>query len=239
MRLGVNIDHVATLRNARGEHYPDPLQAALLAESAGADNITCHLREDRRHIKDDDVRRLRAKINVPLNFEIAVTDEMLNIALEISPQEVTLVPEGRQELTTESGLNVFDERLKRAVSRLQERGIVVVLFVEPTCQAVQDATKSGAQAVEFHTGDVCQRLAGECDQATILSPLHEAARFAQTQGLAVHLGHGINYQTAGYFCDVPHAVEANVGHSIIAEAVFVGLHEAVSKMKRFLSSVAR
>ena len=239
MRLGVNIDHVATLRNARGEHYPDPLQAALLAESAGADNITCHLREDRRHIKDDDVRRLRANINMPLNFEIAVTDEMLDIALEITPQEVTLVPEGRQELTTESGLNVFDDRLKRAVSRLQDRGIVVVLFVEPTCQAIQDATKSGAQAVEFHTGEVCQQLTGEGNKATILAPLHEAARFAQTQGLAVHLGHGINYQTAGYFRDVPHAVEANVGHSIIAEAVFVGLHEAVARMKKLLSPVTR
>ena len=236
MRLGVNIDHVATLRNARGEPYPDPLRAALLAESAGADNITCHLREDRRHIKDDDVRRLRAKINIPMNFEIAVTDEMLDIALEINPQEVTLVPEGRQELTTESGLNVFDDRLKRAVSLLQEQGIVVVLFVEPTRQAVQDAVKSGAQAVEFHTGELCQQLVvKEDDKATVLAPLHEAAQFAKTQGVAVHLGHGINYQTASYFRDVPHAVEANIGHSIIAEAVFIGLHEAVRKMKNLLS----
>lgn len=235
MRLGVNIDHVATLRNARGEFYPDPLRAALLAESAGADNITCHLREDRRHIKDDDVRRLRAKINVPMNFEIAVTDEMLDIALEINPQEVTLVPEGRQELTTESGLNVFDDRLKCTVSRLQEQGIVVVLFVEPTRQAVQDAVKNGAQAVEFHTGELCQQLVSKRDKATVLAPLYEAAQFAKTQGVAVHLGHGINYQTASYFRDVPHAVEANVGHSIIAEAMFIGLHEAVCKMKNLLS----
>lgn len=236
MRLGVNIDHVATLRNARGEFYPDPLRAALLAEAAGADNITCHLREDRRHIKDDDVRQLRAKIKGPLNFEIAVTNEMLDIALEINPQEVTLVPEGRQELTTESGLNVFDSRLTQAVDRLKNRGIVVVLFVEPTSEAVQQAVQSGAQAVEFHTGDICRRLVSDDDKPTILAPLHEAAHLAQRQGIAVHLGHGINYQTAGYFRDVPHAVEANIGHSIVAEALFIGLHEAVRKMKVLLST---
>lgn len=235
MKLGINIDHVATLRNARGGFYPDPLKAALVAEAAGADNITCHLREDRRHIKDTDVRNLRDHIGIPLNLEMAATQEMLDIAITLNPQAVTIVPEGRQELTTESGYRDFNTSLRETITTLGKHGIKVALFIDPTESAVHKAKDSGAEAVEFHTGEVCPQLETNADPQVVLSSLCTAANLTHSLGLDVHLGHGINYRVAHHMRLVPHAVEANIGHAIIAEAIFVGMNEAVQRMKGLLS----
>lgn len=235
MKLGINIDHVATLRNARGGFYPDPLKAALVAEAAGADNITCHLREDRRHIKDADVSNLRKHIGIPLNLEMAATQEMLDIAVTLQPQAVTIVPEGRQELTTESGYRNFDASLREIVATLDKHNIKVALFIDPTESAVQEAKASGATAVEFHTGEICLQLETNTDPRIVLSSLCTAANLAHSLDLAVHLGHGINYRIAHHMRLVPHTVEANIGHAIIAEAIFAGMTEAVRRMKKLLS----
>ncbi|MGE0171224.1 MAG: pyridoxine 5'-phosphate synthase [Oligoflexales bacterium] len=241
MRLGVNIDHIATLRNARGERYPSPVQAAKLAEASGADNITCHLREDRRHIKDNDVIQIKENILVPLNFEMGATDEMIKIANRVKPHVVTLVPEKRQELTTEGGLDVV--RLKKdlisKVQSLRDNGIVVALFVEPSAAVVDACVEIGAAAVEFHTGGICHALekAALTSQKTeAMTALTKAAKSAKTAGLQVHVGHGINYQNAMWIQTVPHVEEANIGHSIVSHALFVGLAQAVKEMKDLLNN---
>jgi pyridoxine 5-phosphate synthase len=240
IRLGVNIDHVATLRNARGESYPSPIQAASFAELGGADNITCHLREDRRHIKDQDVRLLKETIQVPLNFEIAATDEMVRIAAQVLPHAVTLVPEKRQELTTEGGLDLSQgtATLRNQISLLRDQGVFVSLFVEPEVQAMREAARLGAQAIEIHTGHFCRALAAtrssqECWQ--LVGGLQTAARAAHEEGLQVHVGHGLNYSNAHWIQLVPHCEEANIGHAIVGRALFIGLTQAVRDMKSLLN----
>jgi pyridoxine 5-phosphate synthase len=235
LRLGVNIDHVATLRNARGGHVPDPLRAAKLAVAAGADQITAHLREDRRHIRDDDMARLKAGISVPLNFEMAATDQMLDIALATKPYAACLVPERRTERTTEGGLDVVGghDHLKPFMAELGRAGILVSLFIEPELEAIEAARSIGAPAVELHTGAWCNAMAeGDGTRAH-----HEFARLraaaAQTAELAIecHAGHGMDYETARIISTLPQIVELNIGHFLIAEAIFIGLDAAVKKMR--------
>lgn len=240
IRLGVNIDHVATVRQARGEPYPDPVQAAVLCELGGADNITCHLREDRRHVQDRDVYSLRDTIKIPLNFEMAATDEMTAIALKILPHAVTLVPEKRAERTTEGGLDVAGNlgTLKPRIKKLADAGILVSLFIEPDARAIDLSLEAGAGAVEFHTGGWCHQMAA-CrrtrDQFKLVDRLSEAAARARQAGLQAHFGHGLNYTNAMWLQHVEHAEEANIGHAIISRAIFTGLKEAVSTMKDLLN----
>lgn len=242
MRLGINVDHIATLRNARGECYPSPIKAAALAELGGADNITCHLREDRRHIRDKDVALLREIIQVPLNLEIAATDEMIAIALEVRPHSVTLVPEKRQELTTEGGLHLSNQSVRsslaKAVASLREAGITVSLFIAPRPEDAKMSADLGAHAVELHTGEFCSRLA-QCnktsEQRALLRPLINTAMNANGHHLQVHVGHGLNYQNAHWMTQIPHCEEANIGHAVVCHGVFVGLTQAVAQMKALLN----
>jgi pyridoxine 5-phosphate synthase len=233
--LGVNIDHVATLRQARGTLYPDPLEAAVLAQLAGADQITVHLREDRRHINDRDVRLLKQFLQIPLNLEMANTPEIVKIALEIKPDMVTLVPEKREERTTEGGLAMkcqFDA-LSETVSRLQEAGIPVSLFVEPTLADLELSAKTGARMVELHTGRYAESRNQE--QERELARLEEGCLVSAKLGLIVHAGHGLHYQNAKPVAKLPHMCDLNIGHSIIARAVLVGLERAIREMKEIVS----
>lgn len=243
IRLGINIDHVATVRQARGETYPDPVQAALLAELGGADNITCHLREDRRHVQDRDVRLLKQTIKIPLNFEMAVTKEMLAIALEVKPHAVTLVPEKREERTTEGGMDLTaDQAGKRAVIKaLKDAGILVSLFVEPDSKAVAQTAALGAEAVEFHTGSFCHQIDAAVrtkDKLALVQNLARVSREAYQAGLQVHFGHGLHYGNASWLQLIPEAEEANIGHAVVGRAIFVGLEKAVREMKELLTNPA-
>jgi pyridoxine 5-phosphate synthase len=242
IRLGFNVDHVATVRNARGEFYPDPIQAAQLAVLAGADNITCHLREDRRHIRDRDVERIKECIEVPLNLEMAVTEEMLNIACRIRPHSVTLVPEKRQERTTEGGLdlNQTQSNLQSTINKLKDAGIMVSLFVEPTIEAAETSKKLGADAVEYHSGRFCEAFnhaVKSADRLNLLKPLISASQAAHQLGMQSHIGHGLNYSNANFVQLIPFCEEANIGHAIVARSVFVGLERAIAEMKNLLNCV--
>jgi pyridoxine 5-phosphate synthase len=244
MRLGVNIDHVATVRNARGERYPNPVHAAMEAEVAGADNITCHLREDRRHIKDEDVILLRKMINIPLNLEIGATDEMIDFAVKVKPDFVTLVPEKREELTTEGGLNVaaMKDSLKVKVAKLKEHGIHVALFVEPDKEIVDLSLEIGAAALEIHTGRICHDLEKAHktkEKWEAMASLISVAETTRTTPLQLHVGHGLNYTNAHWLQIVPQIEEANIGHAIVARALFVGMREAVREMKDLLNNPDR
>ncbi len=235
MRLGVNIDHVATLRNARDEKYPSPVHAALMAENAGASNVTCHLREDRRHIRDKDVFLIKENLKVPLNFEFAATDEMHKIALKLMPEAVTLVPEKREEKTTEGGIDFtqLDDGLVKISRDLVERGVVVSLFVEPDKSAVDAAVDVGVQAVEFHTGAWCHKICevkSTKDKLHLVRELDSVCEYAAQKGLQVHVGHGLNYQNAAWLQHIPSIEEANIGHAIIAKSVFMGLENAIREM---------
>jgi pyridoxine 5-phosphate synthase len=234
--LGVNIDHVATLRNARGGFAPDPLTAALIAEANGADGITAHLREDRRHIKDSDIEALKKRIGTRLNLEMANTDEMVAIALAVKPYMVTLVPERRQELTTEGGLDVVANlsALKESTTRLQAAGIKVSLFIDADEAQVQASKETGALMVEFHTGAYCE-VFGTARQEEKLSLLMNAATASVRAGLQVNAGHGLNYENVQPILALPGLVELNIGHSIISEAVFTGLAQAVARMKSLIA----
>ena len=243
IRLGVNVDHIATLRQARGESYPDPVHGAMEAVLGGADNITCHLREDRRHIQDRDVELLRQLLPVPLNFEMAATAEMLAIATRIKPHSVTLVPEKRAERTTEGGLDLSGQFnvLKDAISRLKDSGILVALFIEPAGRAAEQSKQLAADAVEFHTGRFCHAIEASTTTAArhgLVEDLSRVARHAKSLGLQVHFGHGLNYQNAGWLQWIPEAEEANIGHAIIARSVFTGLRAAVSDMRELLNHPA-
>ncbi len=233
-RLGVNIDHVATLRNARGGALPDPLRAALIAVEAGADGITAHLREDRRHIRDDDMARLKANIVKPLNFEMAATGEMLDIALTIRPHAACLVPERREERTTEGGLDVIKghDHLQPFTAELTRAGIVVALFIEPDAEAIEAARSIGATAIELHTGAWCNAVAdGAHERAEAeFARLRRGAERAEAFGLECHAGHGLDYETARQISALSQVVELNIGHFLIAEAIFVGLGAAIQKM---------
>jgi len=235
IRLGINIDHIATLRNARGGRHPDPLRAAKLAVEAGADNITAHLREDRRHIRDDDIARLTAAALAPLNLEMAVTPEMLAIALAARPHACCLVPERRQELTTEGGLDVAGQiaALTPFVAELRRGGIQVALFIDPETQQIEASRKVGADAVEFHTGKYCAAALAGDDPALRreLQRLVDGARAASRAGLEVHAGHGLDYDNVVAVASIPEIVELNIGHYLVGEAVFVGLADSVSRMR--------
>ena len=234
IRLGVNIDHVATVRNARGGVHPDPVWAAEEAIGAGADGITAHLREDRRHITDGDIERLMVvcrKFDTPLNLEMAVTDEMLAIALRHRPHAACLVPERREEVTTEGGLAVagHETRIRPVVAALVEASIRVSLFIEPTLAQVEAAHAVGAQVVEFHTGRYCH---GDEDARQVeLARLQAAATAASALGLEVHAGHGLDYETAAHMLAIPEIRELNIGHFLIGEAIFVGLATAIWRMR--------
>ena len=240
LRLGINIDHVATIRNARGGTLPDPVRAAQLAASAGADGITAHLREDRRHIRDEDMRRLKAELVLPLNFEMAATDEMVGIAIATRPHAACIVPEKRSERTTEGGLDVIGghDHLRRATAELAKVGIRVSLFIEPSVQAVQAARSIGAPVVELHTGAWCETLAhGEDERASHeFDRLRLAAQEAARHGIECHAGHGLDFATARTIAALPQIVELNIGHFLIGEAVFVGLAAAIGMMRRAMDS---
>ena len=242
LRLGINIDHVATLRNARGGLHPDPLRAAHLAVEGGADGITAHLREDRRHISDTDIARLKTEMTRPLNLEMAATAEMLEIAVRHVPNACCIVPERREERTTEGGLDVIGARgtLKPMIGRLKSAGIRVSLFVEPDIKTIESAAEAGADIVELHTGRYCH-LALDHDAAGVARELarhHAAARAAAAAGLEVHAGHGLTYNTVKPIARIPEVVELNIGHFLIGEAIFGGLSMAVRHM-RILMDEAR
>ncbi|MBU3020964.1 pyridoxine 5'-phosphate synthase [Aestuariibacter sp. A3R04] len=230
--LGVNIDHIATLRNARGTRYPDPVHAADIAERAGADGITVHLREDRRHIKDRDVKLLAQTINTRLNLEMAVTDEMVNIALEVKPAFCCLVPEKRAELTTEGGLDVTGNRasIKRACDVLAEAGIQVSLFIDAEEKQIDAAVECGAPYIEIHTGQYADATT-EQRQKFELQRLKTGIEYAHQQGLKVNAGHGLHYHNVKPIAAIPTLVELNIGHAIIARAAFDGLEKAVTDMR--------
>lgn len=233
--LGVNIDHVATLRQARGTRYPDPIQAALVAEEAGADGITIHLREDRRHIQERDVRILKEVILTPMNLEMAVTEAMVSFAEEIKPQQVCLVPEKRQELTTEGGLDVVGQREKihEVCIRLAKAGIEVSIFIDPTIKQLEAALHCQAPAVEIHTGSYADAI-DPTDRLHELQKIQKAAKWAAQEGFIVNAGHGLNYQNVQPIAAIPEVKALNIGHGIIARAVFTSLKDAVSEMKRLM-----
>lgn len=238
LRLGVNIDHVATIRNARGGQHPDPLRAAHLAVDAGADGITAHLREDRRHISDDDITRLKRELTRPLNLEMAPTDEMLAIALRHLPNACCLVPERREERTTEGGLDVAGggTQLQKVVAGLKSAGIRISLFIEPDPHAVEASAKIGADIVELHTGAYCDKALVD-DAAGVayeIGRLERAARLASAAGLDVHGGHGLTFNTVGAVARVPEIVELNIGHFLIGEAIFGGMYAAVTRMRKLM-----
>jgi pyridoxine 5-phosphate synthase len=240
LRLGVNIDHVATLRNARGSAYPDPLRAALLAEAAGADGITAHLREDRRHIRDADIAALMSGLTRPLNFEMAAVPEMQDIALAHRPHAVCLVPERREERTTEGGLDVAadEARLTAFIAPLRAAGIRVSLFIGQAPAQIAAAARTGAAVVELHTGAYCDlhaegRLA---ERDAELAALRQGAALAHGQGLEVHAGHGLNFETVGPVAAIPQLRELNIGHFLIGEAVFIGLGPAIAEMRRLMDA---
>lgn len=230
--LGVNIDHVATLRQARGTTYPDPVKAALVCEQAGAEGITLHLREDRRHIQDEDVRRMRPVLGTRMNLEIAVTDEMVAFAQEIRPQHVCFVPEKREELTTEGGLDVVThfEHVKAATQALTQIGCDVSLFIDPDFAQIDAAIACGAPTIELHTGAYAE-AGNSAAQQHELARIVAGVAYAAEQGLVVNAGHGLNLDNVGAIAAIPQIYELNIGHAIIAESVFVGLEQAVKDMK--------
>ncbi|VEB95775.1 Pyridoxine 5'-phosphate synthase [Cedecea lapagei] len=238
--LGVNIDHIATLRNARGTAYPDPVQAAFIAEQAGADGITVHLREDRRHITDRDVRVLRETLDTRMNLEMAVTEEMVGIACQTKPHFCCLVPEKRQEVTTEGGLDVAGQldKMRDACQRLAEAGILVSLFIDADHAQIDAAVAVGAPYIEIHTG--CYADAeDEVTQAKELARIVEAASYAAAKGLKVNAGHGLTYHNVQAIARIPEMHELNIGHAIIGRAVMSGLKEAVAEMKRLMQEARR
>ncbi|EMU5281069.1 pyridoxine 5'-phosphate synthase [Yersinia enterocolitica] len=238
--LGVNIDHIATLRNARGTIYPDPVQAAFIAEQAGADGITVHLREDRRHITDRDVRILRETIQTRMNLEMAVTDEMVGIACEINPHFCCLVPEKRQEVTTEGGLDVADQidKMTVAVSRLSEAGILVSLFIDADMRQIDAAVAVGAPYIEIHTGAYADATSDLARQAELVR-IAKAATYAASKGLKVNAGHGLTYHNVQPIAALPEIHELNIGHAIIGQAVMSGLAAAVTDMKVLMREARR
>lgn len=236
LRLGLNIDHVATLRNVRGETFPDPVSAARLAAECGVDGITAHLREDRRHIRDEDLARLKQEISLPLNMEMAATAEMQKIALTIGPNAVCLVPEKRNEITTEGGLNVVGqaEALSSFIQPLRANGSRISLFVDPDEEQISAAQKCGADIVELHTGTYCRQVQNGEESGGSFERLRLAALVARDVGLEVHAGHGLCYKSVGRVAALEDIVELNIGHFLIAESVFRGLPSAISEMRRLM-----
>lgn len=238
MRFCLNVDHIATLRNARGENQPDPVTVALIAEQAGVDGIVVHLREDRRHINERDLRLLRELVTTKLDLEMAAVPEIINIACDVQPELATLVPEKRLELTTEGGLNVIDniEQISQAIRQLHEAGIAVSLFIEPDINQINAAAEIGADIIEIHTGHYAN-AATEDEQLDELERVRIAAKQAKKLGLGVNAGHGLDYQNIKQFIEVMDIDEVSIGHAVIARAVVVGIKEAVEEMKRILRSI--
>jgi pyridoxine 5-phosphate synthase len=236
LRLGVNIDHVATIRNARGGDHPDPVRAAKVAETFGADGITAHLREDRRHISDQDIERLIEGINIPLNLEMAATDEMLDIALRYKPHAACIVPEKREEQTTEGGLDVVGgtNHLKRHIERLSDAGIRVSLFIEPYLDQLDAAAKLGSPVVELHVGAYCDSR--QVTRAHELAKIEKAVLHAHNLGLECHAGHGLTYNTVGAIAKIPNIAELNIGHFLVGEAIFVGFESAMKRMRNTMDN---
>ena len=236
-RLGVNIDHVATIRNARGESYPDPLRAALVAEKSGADSITIHLREDRRHIKDNDLKKIKNKLKIPLNLEMAPTKEMLNIAIKYKPNFVCIVPEKRKEITTEGGLNVKKsiKILKKIIKKLKKNNIRISLFIEPKISDIRLSKKLGVNCVELHTGKFCNLFINNKKTRLALFNLKKAALYAEKIGLEVHAGHGLTYKSAYKIAKIKSISEFNIGHFIVAESLFIGLKSSIKKFKKIVN----
>ncbi|MBI1976139.1 MAG: pyridoxine 5'-phosphate synthase [Candidatus Omnitrophica bacterium] len=237
MKLGVNIDHIATVRQARGGREPDPVQAALLCESSGADSIVAHLREDRRHIQDDDVQRLRERLGVRFNLEMSIAPEVMRVAQKIRPDQATLVPEKRRELTTEGGLAVarHEKKIGLAVKRLRKKGIVVSLFIEPDQRNIHAARRIGAEFVEFHTGGYALAATkGLRDRK--LEELREGVFYARSLRLGVNAGHGLNYLNVRPIAQIKEIEELNIGHAIISRAVLVGISQAVREMKALITN---
>jgi pyridoxine 5-phosphate synthase len=235
LRLGVNIDHVATVRNARGGDNPDPVRAAILAEGAGADGITAHLREDRRHISDRDILRLTEALTIPLNLEMAATDEMLAIALKARPHAACIVPEKREERTTEGGIDCVTQfdRLKPIVAALSDAGIRVSMFIEPDRKQIDAARNLGAPVVELHTGAYAN--AGLDTRDKLLRHIHNGAEFGADLGLEIHAGHGLSYDNVMPIAAIPHIRELNIGHFLIGEAVFIGLEASIKRMRGLMN----
>ena len=236
IRLGVNIDHVATVRNARGETYPSPLKAAILAEKHGADSITIHLREDRRHINDDDLKSIKSKLKVPLNLEIAATNEMLRIALKHKPPFICIVPEKRKEITTEGGLNLNYKKffLKNIIKKLKKSNLRVSLFVEPKNSDILEAKKLNADCVEIHTGKFCNLVNLNRNYKNELIKIKKAVNLGNEIGLEVHAGHGLTYKSASILSKVKGISEFNIGHFLVGESIFYGLRDCIKQFKKII-----
>ncbi len=237
IRLGVNIDHVATVRNARGENYPDPLKAALLAQKSGADSVTIHLREDRRHINENDLKLIKSKLKIPLNLEIAATKEMLNIALKRKPPFVCIVPEKRKEITTEGGLNLNFKKdfLKKIINRLKQKRSRVSLFIEPSLIDIEKSKNLNADCVEIHTGKFCNLINKNKNYNKELEKIKKAVNFGNLLGLEVHAGHGLTYKSAKILSKVKGITEFNIGHFLIGESIFMGLDKVIKNFRKIIS----
>ncbi len=238
IRLGVNIDHVATVRNARGEIYPSPLRASLFSERNGADSITIHLREDRRHINDDDLKKIKSKLKIPLNLEIAATKEMLKIALKHKPPYVCIVPEKREEITTEGGLKLSYKRnfLKEMISKLKKKGIRVSLFIEPSFKDIKTSKFLGADCIEIHTGKFCNLVNGNKLYKKELKKIKDSVNLGNDLGLEVHAGHGLTFRSAKILSKISNIKEFNIGHFLIGESIFIGLSNSIKKFKKIIKS---
>ena len=237
IKLGVNIDHVATIRNARGEKYPDPLKAALLAQKSGADSITIHLREDRRHIRDGDLKNIKNKIKIPLNLEMAPTKEMLNIAIKYKPDFVCIVPEKRKEITTEGGLNVKKnlKNLKKIINKLKNNNIRVSLFIEPKNSDIKISKFLKADCVEIHTGKFCKLINTNKNIKSSFLNIRKAINYAKSLDLEVHAGHGLTYYSAKKLSKIKSISEFNIGHFLVSESLFIGLSKSIKKFKKIIN----
>jgi len=237
IRLGVNIDHVATVRNARGEKYPSPLRAAIMAEKSGAYSVTIHLREDRRHINDLDLKEIKSKLKIPLNLEIAATNEMLNIALRHKPNFVCIVPEKRKKITKERGLNLNYKKkfLKKIISKLKKNGSRISLFIEPTIADVKASKILNADCVELHTGRICNLINKKKSHSREFRKIGKAVNLASSLGLEVHAGHGLTYHSAKIISKIKNIKEFNIGHFLIGESMYIGLPKAIKKFKKIIS----
>ena len=237
IRLGVNIDHVATVRNARGELYPSPLRAALLAEKSGADSVTIHLREDRRHINENDLKLIKSKLKIPLNLEIASTKEMMRIALKQKPPFVCIVPEKRKEITTEGGLNLNHKKkfLKILIKKLKANGSRISLFIEPNMNSIKKAKDLNNDCIEIHTGKICNLINKNKNIKNEMKKIIKAVNFADKIGLEVHAGHGLTYKSAKVLSKIKKIKEFNIGHFLIGEAIFIGLNKSIKNFKKLIN----
>ena len=235
-RLGVNIDHVATVRNARGENYPSPLRAALFAQKSGADSITIHLREDRRHINDEDLKKIKSKLKIPLNLEIASTNEMLSIAIKSKPQFICIVPEKRKEITTEGGLNLKYKKsfLKKMIHKLKKNKSRVSLFIEPSLKDIKEAKNLNADCIEIHTGKFCNLINENKQYNAEINRIKKAVDLGNKLGLEVHAGHGLTFKSAKILSKVSGIKEFNIGHFLIGESIYIGLKKTIKQFKKII-----